>query len=210
MKRYWIVVVILSMICLNLQSAYAIFNTENEESEIIYTNDSLPKMKASIESLSSIANKYLNIDENRYSSPIKTQKKISLPWSNQINDFLDWTIRLQYNGQSFEEKVPIDITDFKEKFLKHPEYGEILYFDIDSDPEDDVEVIIGFYWSIIQYPDEEPAKSLETRFRVRQLETGDYIEDSDGELEVWSELHVNYGLVKNKSSCGFRICSNSL
>jgi hypothetical protein len=129
-------------------------------------------------------------------------KEISLPWIKQsTGDLLEWYIRLVYNGQEFFEEIELTIWDFQEQFLKHPEYGKIMFFDVDSDPDDDVEVIIGFYWSIIKHPDGHEEKSLELRYRVRQLPpAGDNgepgIEDITGELEVWSELHVNWGLVK--------------
>lgn len=131
------------------------------------------------------------------------QKNINLPWLGLSGDILEWVIRLKYNGQNFDQVVPITILDFQEKFLKHPEYGEILFFDIDSDPDDDIEVIIGFYWSIIKDESGRDIKSIETRFRVRQLPKDDGvtpgIEDLYGELEVWSELRVNLGLLKEKS-----------
>ncbi len=127
-------------------------------------------------------------------------KEIDLPWIDENSNLLEWWIRLKYNGVTFQEEVPVDITDFKEKFLKHPEYGEIIYFDVDDDPENDIQVIVGFYWSIIKQPDGSEVKSLEKRFRVRQLETGNYIDDQDAELEVWSELHINYGLFKKASN----------
>lgn len=129
---------------------------------------------------------------------------VILPASAHAGEIFGWWIRLVYNGQTFEKKLDISITDFKDKFLKHPEYGEHLKFNVDSDPEDDVEVIVGFYWSVIgDVNTNKDLTSLETRVRVRQLPKTDSsdvggIDDINGELEVWSELHVNLGLIKNK------------
>lgn len=132
------------------------------------------------------------------------QKTIDLPWTYQQTSLLEWWIRIEYNGQTYEQQVPVNINDFKEKFLKHPEYGEILQFDLDSDAANDLEVIVGFYWSIIKDSNGFDVDSLEKRIRVRQLETGGYVDDSDGDLTVWSELHINYGLFqkngKNKAN----------
>jgi len=128
----------------------------------------------------------------------KTIKSIQLPWINRQSDILEWWIQIEYNGEIFEKQVPVDISDFKEKFLKHPEYGERISFNLDEDDAFDLEVIAGFYWSIIKDEAGNDVKSLEKRIRVRQLETGNYIEDQDGELQVWSELHVNYGLIKKE------------
>ena len=83
----------------------------------------------------------------------KSNSNITLPWIEYSSDLLEWKIRIIYNGEIFEQKVPIDITDFKDKFLKHPDYGEILYFNVDEDSKNDIEIIVGFYWSIIKYPD---------------------------------------------------------
>ncbi|MBS3748956.1 MAG: hypothetical protein KGY65_00015 [Candidatus Thermoplasmatota archaeon] len=128
----------------------------------------------------------------------KKIKSIQLPWINKQSDILEWWIKIKYNGEIFEKQVPVDISDFKEKFLKHPEYGERISFNLDEDDAYDLEVIAGFYWSIIKNEDGNDVKSLEKRIRVRQLESGNYIEDQDGEMQVWSELHVNYGLIKKE------------
>jgi len=123
---------------------------------------------------------------------------VDLPWKYEKTNILEWWVVIEYEGQIFEKLVPVSIADFGEKFLKHPEYGESLRFDIDSDNEDDIEVIAGFYWSVLKDADGNDVDSLEKRIRFRQLETGSYIEDSDASITVWSELHINYGLFKSK------------
>lgn len=125
-----------------------------------------------------------------------TEKNINLPWKESSTGLLEWWVRIVYDEKTFEQQVPIDITDFREKFLKHPEYGEILTFDIDDDAEDDIEIIVGFYWSIIINANGREVKSLEKRIRVRQLASGEYLEDNTAEMQVWSELRVNYGIFK--------------
>lgn len=154
--------------------------------------------------IASTAEKYFSLSQDTYKSykqPI--QNDVVLPWVTTLpkGDFLEWVIHVKYKNEDFYQEVDISIFDFQETFLKHPEYGRIMYFDVDrndpnGDPEDDLMVIIGFYWSIIRYPDGSDYKSLETRFRVRQLETGGYIADDDALLEVWSEIHVNVGLIQ--------------
>lgn len=126
-------------------------------------------------------------------------KEINLPWILETSDLLEWWIEIEYNGEIFQKQVPVSIFDFKEKFLKHPDYGEIISFDVDDDPEDDIEVIAGFYWSIIKDEQGNDVNSLEKRIRVRQLESGDYLQDTTAEFQIWSELHVNYGLIKKES-----------
>lgn len=150
-------------------------------------------------SIAKQAQKYLSLNNNPYQGVKTTAEndKLQLPWIGRqsMGDLLEWYIRIRYKGQDFLKEVPISVRDFTEKFLKHPEYGEILKFNIDDDPADDVQVIIGFYWSVIRYPDGQDQTSLETRFRVVQI--NDEISDQYADFEVWSEIHLNYGLVKN-------------
>jgi len=149
-------------------------------------------------------NKFTHLPElfSRYSTPDQTKvvTSVQLPWITQQSNLLEWYIQLRYNDQIFQKKVPVSVADFDEKFLKHPEYGEKMVFDVDADPEDDIEVIASFYWSIITDQNGKDVKSLEKRIRVRQLASGDYIAEQNAELQVWSELHVNYGLIKKATS----------
>jgi len=132
--------------------------------------------------------------------PQKEPTSVEVPWSSEHMSLLEWWIRITYNGETFEQQVPINLSDFRDRFLKHPEYGEILRFNVDADPEDDVEVIAGIYWSIITDADGKEIASLETRCRSRLLEGGSYLSDADGDFQLWSELHVNYGLIKTQKS----------
>jgi len=187
---------IVCMLCVSMYGAAgSVFSKANFEDADIISSVYTSNIKSNVDALETTVYKYLSMDANSYKSCEQTQMDICLPWMDvNIDSLLEWWVRLEYNGQTFDKQVEISIGDFSEKFLKHPEYGEILYFDIDSDPADDVEVIVGFYWSVIRYPDGTDARSLESRFRVRQMPDGG-IEDEDGELEVWSDLRVNYALI---------------
>jgi len=189
---------IVCMLCVSIfGAAGSVTSKEKFEGADIISNVYTVNLESSVDALEDTVNKYLNMDVKNYKPCMQNQKDICLPWVNlNVNGLLEWVVRLEYNGQTFDKQVDISIADFSEKFLKHPEYGEILYFDIDSDSADDVEVIVGFYWSVIGYPDGTNARSLESRFRVRQMPDGG-IEDEYGELEVWSDLRVNYGLISN-------------
>jgi len=190
MKKLLLYVVIISMLCFSMSGAVGFSIHTNKTIE--KSSDKSVLLEDSSQTLEKYSNYFIN--ENN-----KEKKQIDMPWINVNSDILEWQIRLEYNGETFEQQVPVDITDFQEKFLKHPEYGEILRFNVDDDPEDDVEIKIGFYWSIINDPDAGEIKSLEKRFQVKLLETGNYVDDGDGEFEIWSELNVNYGLIKEKS-----------
>lgn len=145
------------------------------------------------------ATDYLSSD---YSSLTKEKEPIisttTYPWTYQSTNILTWWIRVEYNEQTYEQQLDISVLDFQEKFLKHPEYYESLQFNVDNDPENDIEALVGFYWSSITDTQRTETKSLETRLRIRQLPNGG-LEDPQAHFEAWSELHVNYGLVKNSA-----------
>ena len=191
MKKILTLMVMLSLFCTATSGAIIYENDwEVKGSPAISTNQICIDNEFS--QLPSIFSKYI-VDSNQ-----KDITEITLPWINKQSDILEWWIRIEYNDELFEKKVPVNISDFKDKFLKHPEYGERISFNIDADAENDVEVIAGFYWSVIKDEGGNDVKSLEKRIRVRQLESGDYVQDQDGDMQVWSELHVNYGLIKKE------------
>jgi hypothetical protein len=196
MNKYLVLVISLCLLSLGIPGTFAA-SSSTTSTEI--SPSTLYALQSTTSSLQQMAESYLSLKGDEFTTYKEGPQPIDLPWMNRGGDFLEWVIRITYNGQSFEQEVPIDVTDFSERFLKHPEYGEILKFNVDDDAADDIEVKIGFYWSLIDHPNGEIIKSLETRFQVRQLEEGGYIADADGELEVWSELHVNYGLVKSNA-----------
>ncbi|MCK4902933.1 MAG: hypothetical protein KAS76_06185, partial [Thermoplasmatales archaeon] len=198
MKKTIVFLIIIGMICVSMTGAFSLIGTQ--EIEYVEKNIVDPNYISTEEATAQLANtasKYLNANVDDFEPYARSVgNSVDLPWIGRQNtgDLLEWYVRLVYDGTEFFEEVPISIQDFSEKFLKHPEYGEILKFNVDDDPDDDVQVIIGFYWSIIMYPDGQEQKSLETRFRVVQI--NDEIADQQAEFEVWSEIHLNYGLVK--------------
>ena len=100
------------------------FATEtNEEIQLISEEINIPRnnlvcsTKQSVKALEKSIRSYLNIDENKFCQYNEKQKDIELPWINNANSILDWTVKLNYNGNVFEQVVPVDITDFQKKFL---------------------------------------------------------------------------------------------
>jgi hypothetical protein len=138
---------------------------------------------------------YLNMEENPYNTDQENlDKAITVPWIKPASTLFEWWIHVQYNGDAFEKKLDISINDFKQKFLKHPFYCEDVFFNVDGDPEDDFKVSFGFYWeSILNTKTNVEHKSLEDMVRVRQINNGP--SDLYAGLEVWSEIHVNWGLI---------------
>ncbi len=190
MQKLVVFFIAICMLCISMSGAGA-FELKNNQKEIIVEEKTITNTEID-QNLAQTFSKYLPTEQEK--------KEIEIPWIKTNTGLLEWNVRIEYNGETFQKQVPVNINDFREKFLKHPEYGEHIFFDVDNDPEYDIEVIVGFYWSVIKDANGNDVKSLEKRFRVRQLETGGYVDDSDGEMEVWSELHVNYGLIKQSSS----------
>jgi hypothetical protein len=151
-----------------------------------------------MENLKKSVYKYLNTDENIYSSQEHAQNNITIPWIHPTSTIFEWWVRLKYNGNTFEKQLNMSITDFQQKFLKHPYYSEDVFFNVDSDPEDDIQVSFGFYWeTILNTKTNAEYKSLEDMIRVRQINNGP--SDIYAGLEVWSEIHINWGLVDESS-----------
>jgi len=138
---------------------------------------------------------YLNMDENPYSmGQEKPIASITAPWMKPASTLFEWWILIEYNGNAYEKQLDISINDFQKKFLKHPYYCEDVFFNVDSDPEDDLKVSFGFYWeSILNSKTKQEYKSLEDMVRVKQINNGP--SDLYAGLEVWSEIHVNWGLI---------------
>ena len=200
MKKILLVLLVVCMLYVSMSEVVDSISTFSVSEKMGITYDSfVSTSETGMDRMVGTISKYMNLKENSYDVYRESVQSIELPQIGHDGEIFGWWVRLEYNGETFEKELDISIDDFQEKFLKHPEYGEILHFDIDDDSDNDVEVIVGFYWSVIQNAEGSQSKSLEMRFRVRQLEGGGYIDDSDGELEVWSELHVNYGLVKNNA-----------
>jgi hypothetical protein len=149
--------------------------------------DTMDQLKKSVYS-------YLNADESPYSTHQDIETTVTAPWIKPASTIFEWWIHLEYNGQSFEKQLDISINDFQKKFLKHPYYCEDTFFNIDQDPEDDIKVSFGFYWeTILNTKTNVEHKSLEDMVQVRQINNGP--SDLYAGLEVWSEIHVNWGLV---------------
>jgi hypothetical protein len=166
--------------------------SQNKTPDVRTSTTTMDQVKKSVYS-------YLNIGENPYTtSQQHLETIIQAPWIKPASTLFEWWIHVEYNGNSFEKQLDISITDFKQKFLKHPFYSEDVFFNVDNDPEDDLKVSFGFYWeSILNIKTNVEHKSLEDLVRVRQVNNGP--SDLYAGLEVWSEIHVNWGLLSSYS-----------
>jgi hypothetical protein len=194
-----VVVVLIIMTCIGMSGVATSVTFANKQKEITVSSDDITtEVKTypdGMEQIKKSAYTYLNMNEN----PYRTQKElgsggVTVPWIIPSSTIFQWWIRVVYNGETFEKQLDISIDDFQKKFLKHPYYCEDAYFNVDSDSEDDLKVSFGFYWeTILNTKTNVEHKSLEDMVRVRQLNNGP--SDLYAGLEVWSEIHINWGLV---------------
>ena len=193
-----LVVVLTIMTCISMSGFAASLTNIFEPKDIKLISPNLETVKktssSTMDQLTKSVYSYLNMDENPYNTHQAINTTITAPWRQPASTIFEWWIRLKYNGESFEKQLDISINDFQKNFLKHPLYSEDAFFNIDDDPEDDIKVSFGFYWeTILNTKTNVEHKSLEDLVRVRQINNGP--SDLYAGLEVWSEIHVNWGLV---------------
>ncbi len=194
-----LVVVLTIMTCISMSGvAVSLTDVSDQNNRTISSQNSTPGIKTSSTTMDQVKKSvysYLNMEENPYNTNQENPNRaITAPWIKPASTLFEWWIMVQYNGNGFEKKLDVSISDFKQKFLKHPYYSEDVFFNVDDDPEDDLKVSFGFYWeSILNTKTNVEHKSLEDMVRVRQINNGP--SDLYAGLEVWSEIHVNWGLI---------------
>jgi len=202
MKKF-VVVILIIMTCISMSGISAALTNTFKANEKTLDATHLTTIEktypSTMDQLKKSVYSYLNTDENPYCAQGEhIEKTVTAPWIQPTSTIFEWWIRLTYNGQSFEKQLDISINDFQQKFLKHPYYCEDAFFNIDNDPEDDIKVSFGFYWeTILNIKTHSEYKSLEDMVRVRQINGGP--SDIYAGLEVWSEIHINWGLVGESS-----------
>lgn len=181
----------------------ALANFSNQNETTIGTDNRTDDKKTTTETMDILKTalySYLNINENPFLSPEESvQSPLNAPWIKPTSTIFEWWVRVEYNDETFQKQLDVSIYDFQQKFLKHPYYSEDVFFNVDSDPQDDIKVSFGFYWAtILNTKTNVEYKSLESLVRVRQINGGP--SDLYAGMEVWSEIHVNWGLVNQYSS----------
>ncbi len=201
-----VVVILLIMTCISMSGigASVIYSIEKNHTQQntpdVYTaqktnTSTMGQLKKSVYS-------YLNTEGNPYLTTQESpQITINAPWISPTSSLFEWWVRVTYANKTFQKQLDISINDFQKKFLKHPLYSQDVFFNVDDDPLDDLKVSFGFYWeTIYNTKTNVEHKSLEDMIRVRHVNGGP--SDLYAGLEVWSEIHVNWGLVNAYSSSG--------
>ena len=201
MKKILLVLLVVCMLCVSMVGAGLSQMVQiGLEDDIVYCSLSTEKATAQI---AKIADKYLNLDEDYFKPCQKTtESTIDLPWIDSLKTGLfEWWINVKYDGTEKSQKIEIPINEFDE-FLKNPLYMREYYFDVDSDSDNDVQVKIGFYKATVlnmqTYTD---TSGLATKIIIRTwFPDGTGLEDDNKDFQVWSEIHLNYGLFKKTSA----------
>ncbi len=208
MTKAIVILILISMICVSISgAAFSIndsieknINSVNEKLVINQPTESAEVNTRVLQNINQEVDKYLNFgDYISNDPPRKTPKQVEFPWSNRplpIGDFVEWIIHVNYKNKHFEEEIDISVIDFKDRFLKHPLHYEQIDFDVDENGEDDLQVFYSFYTgTLLNNQENIQEKSLETCLKAK---TGD-IPDRTAKLEIWSEIRLNYGLIKELS-----------
>lgn len=199
-----VVVILLIMTCISMSGIgvsviYSIEKNDSQQNTLgMYTAQKTDP--STMDQLKKSVYSYLNTKENPYiASQESSETAIDAPWISPTSSLFEWWVRVKYANETFQKQLDISINDFQKKFLKHPLYSQDVFFNVDEDPLDDLKVSFGFYWeTIYNTKTNVEHKSLEDMIRVRHVNGGP--SDLYAGLEVWSEIHVNWGLVNSFSS----------
>jgi hypothetical protein len=205
MKKGVILLIAISMICVNMSGAATsinkpVINDEISNYGMYPINKPTESLKVNEQELKNIdqeVEKYLNFEEYIKGEPTrKTIKEIEYPWhiyQQSAGDFVEWIIQVDFKDKHFQEIIDINPVNFKDRFLEHPWHYEKITFDTNEDGIEDLDVYYSIFISqLTNYPEKIDIKSIRSCLKVR---TEDILERT-AKLEVYSEIKFNYGLIK--------------
>ena len=173
--------------------------TKNPINSNTLTNDTTTYKSSTMEIIKDTVDNYLKIDEELYKNSKEEIQYDSRPILGKNEVFGLW-ISIEYKGETYSEKINLDKDIIKGK-LTDPGYRTPIKFDVDDDPEDDIEIGFGFFQYGIDEIHEDGSVTNHpgwaTAFDFYQI--GNYLDDPFGEIEVWQEFHVNLDLIKSIS-----------
>jgi len=164
--------------------------------------DALPAVLNEMQIIKETVDKYVNMDEYLYEKQSTNEdppvEPLPILGGNEV--FGLW-ITIEYNGQTYSKQVSITLQGIRGK-LTDPLYRTPIKFDVDADPDYDMEAGFGFFrYGIDECLEDGSVKNhaaWATAFDFRQI--GNWLDDQYGELEVWQEFHVNLAAIKNKGN----------
>jgi hypothetical protein len=197
MKKTLVVCIIAAMLCFSIPSIVSEDVKNNFENDFEIPVESSDTMTI----LEDTVTKYLNMDEDLYKPTV--QSEINCPSQPLLggNDIFGLWVNIVYNGESFQQQVPINPQNIKGK-LTDPKYRTPIYFDVDGDSEYDIETGFGFYrYGIDEIMSDGSTRNhpaWATAFDFMQI--GDGVDDQLGDLVVWQEFHVNLDILVSRTS----------
>lgn len=216
MKKALVLIIMTCMICVSMSGAAVSVNESIKENTnpinerfVVNQPTESPEVNARVlENFNQEVEKYLNFGdyvEEGYEQRTEA-RDIEYPWHTETNpllgDFVDWVIYVNYKDpdeteeKHFQETIDINPANFKDRFLEHPWHYELIRFDTNEDGIDDLDVYYSIFTSQIYNEDKGiDAKSIRTCLKVRAED----MMVRNAKLEVWSEIKLNYGLIKEKS-----------
>jgi len=197
MRKTILVFIIALMLCFSMPSIVSEKINNSFEENIVVVEQSTDNIKI----LKNTVTKYLNMDEDFYEPAIQTDSYCPAQPLLGGNDIFGLWINIVYNGQSFQQQVPLNPQTIKGK-LTDPKYRTPIYFDVDGDSDYDIETGFGFY----RYGIDEIMADGSTRnhpawataFDFMQI--GDGLDNQLGDLVVWQEFHINLDILVSRSS----------
>ncbi len=197
MRKTIVVCMIASMLCFSMPGIVSKGIDNNFENNLVIVepgSDTITLLKDTV-------TKYLNMDEELYEPAMQNEPYCPPQPLLGGNDIFGLWVNIVYNGQSFQQQVPIDPQTIKGK-LTDPKYRTPIYFDVDGDSDYDIETGFGFF----QYGIDEIMSDGSTRnhpawataFDFMQI--GDGLDDQLGDLVVWQEFHVNLDILISRAS----------
>lgn len=142
------------------------------------------------------AQQYTHAIQQLPQSPVN-QPKVSIPPQPRLggeNDIFGLWVTILYNGNEFEKQVEITPGLIRGK-LTDPYYRTPITFNVDEDPEEDIEVGFGFFRYGID-DGQTSHSAMANAFDFRQINNG--LSNQYGYLEVWQEFRINLALFKAK------------
>ena len=172
----------------------------NPNNSSIKSDNIIIHTSSTMEVIKEMVDNYLKIDENFYKNPDNGENyHCTRPILGNGEVFGLW-ISIEYNGNTYSQKIDLDLKMIQGK-LTDPGYRTPIKFNVDDDPENDIEVGFGFFSYGIDEIHEDGSTtnhpSWATAFDFYQI--GNQLDDQLGELEVWQEFHVNLELIKSIS-----------
>ena len=202
MKKTIVLVIMICLISVGISEAVV---SEENNIELESNRDSYAYME-------SIVNRVAKLDQNDF-KPVKNDNEYygnPQPCLGGDEVFGLW-INIVYKGKSHLEKISIDPRMIKGK-ITDPYYRTPIKFNVDDDPDYDIETGFGFFQygideiledgSYINHP------CWTTAFDFQQI--FNQLDDQTAELEIWQEFHINLSLLRTSRSDKSTINKNSM